>query len=296
MGVKRFHVEHSQSVRVQHPLGGEERKVRKVLVIDRVELALLDELHQMRKLQGDHAVRRQQLFQTRHEVVEVGHVGQDVVADEKICAPILVENICGSVTSEVPHFDGYAPRLGDLRDVGRRLDAEHVEATRGKMLQEIAVIACDLDNAAVGAKAEPPDDLVAVRPRVRDPTVRVRREVRVVVEELFGRHDRLELHEQALPADPHVQRIELLRLVQPIRRHILLAERRQAQIDKRVLETSSAEAAATHRAILSRGALARPGGQVVDNPVLAVHERLIAAGALVVKRGIVGSKPVNVVG
>ena len=40
------------------------------------------------------------------------------------------------------------------RHVGGRLDAEHVEAACGEMLQEIAVVAGDLHDPAAGAEAE----------------------------------------------------------------------------------------------------------------------------------------------
>ena len=50
----------------------------------------------------------------------------------------------------------------DLGDVGCRLDAEHGHAERQKVLQQIAVVAGELDDQAVGAKPEARRDHLAV--------------------------------------------------------------------------------------------------------------------------------------
>jgi hypothetical protein len=56
VGGELFDIEDSQTVCLKDPLGREQHELRKVLVINGVELALLDELQQVRKLHGDHAV------------------------------------------------------------------------------------------------------------------------------------------------------------------------------------------------------------------------------------------------
>ena len=72
--------------------------------------------------------------------------------------------------------------------------------------------------------------------RVGDPGVRVRREVRVLREDLLRGDELLELHQQAALADPHVQRIERLHRARPLGRHIALAQRRHAEVDERVAQ------------------------------------------------------------
>ena len=76
-----------------------------------------------------------------------------------------------------------------------------------------------------------------------DPAGRERREVRVLGEDLLRRDVLLELDEQAAVADPHMERIERLHLVQPLGRDEALAERRGAEVDEGVLEERAAEAA-----------------------------------------------------
>ena len=60
-----------------------------------------------------------------------------------------------------------------LSDVGRRLDAEHGHSERQKVLEEIAVVARQLDHQAVRPELEPTLDHLAVRLGVRDPGGRI---------------------------------------------------------------------------------------------------------------------------
>ena len=61
-------------------LHDEERQITEVLVIDRVELVLLHQLHQVRKLHGDDATRFEQDLHPSNEVIDIGHVREDVVS------------------------------------------------------------------------------------------------------------------------------------------------------------------------------------------------------------------------
>src|ERR1700724_536339 len=61
-----------------------QREVRKMLVIDGVELVLVDELLEMRKFERDHALRHQQMRHAGDKVVEVWHLCQHVVADDEV--------------------------------------------------------------------------------------------------------------------------------------------------------------------------------------------------------------------
>src|SRR5207244_7164618 len=113
---------------------------------------------------------------------------------------------------------------------------------RGGVLEEVAVVAPDLDDEAVAGEAEPLGHLVRVAARVLDPARRVRGEVRVIGEDLLRTDVLLELDEEAAVADPDVQGEEGLLLVRPLRRHEALAERLRAEVDERVLERGAAEA------------------------------------------------------
>ena len=78
---------------------------------------------------------------------------------------------------------------------------------------------------------------------MRDPGVAEGGEVGVVAEDLLRSDVRRQLNEQALVADPHVERVEGLALVEVLRRDEALARRRHAEVDERVGELGRAEAA-----------------------------------------------------
>ena len=97
--------------------------------------------------------------QARHagdEVVEVGHLGQHVVADDEIgrAGPRRRSALGERDAEELdPGRDALGER--DLGHVGGRLDAEHGHAERQEVLQQIAVVAGQLDDQAVRPEPEP---------------------------------------------------------------------------------------------------------------------------------------------
>jgi hypothetical protein len=90
-----------------------------------------------------------------------------------------------------------ALRPRDLRHVRGRLHARHRDARLHKPLQQVAVVAGDLNDVAVRADALLRHHLLRVALRVRDPGVRVGGEIGVVREDIARRHVFLELDEQA---------------------------------------------------------------------------------------------------
>ncbi len=123
-------------------------------MIDGVELVVLDELHQVRELHRDRAVRRQQLFHSGHEVVEIGDVSQDVVADQEIGGPAPASEVHGDGSAEELDVRGDATGFGNLRHVGGRLDSQYVEAASHKVLEQVSVVRRNFHNPAVLAQAE----------------------------------------------------------------------------------------------------------------------------------------------
>src|SRR3954470_7075196 len=83
-----------------------------------------------------------------------------------------------------------------LGDVASRLDAEHADAARDEVLEQVAVVARRLDDEVLRAEPEVLDHRVRVVTRVLDPAVRVRGEVGVLREDRLGRDELGELHEQ----------------------------------------------------------------------------------------------------
>ena len=130
-----------------------------------------------------------------------------------------------------------------LGDVGRGLDAERRDAQLDDVLQQVAVVAGELDHEAVGVEAEAVDGGRHRVAGVRDPGVRVRREVGVLGEDLLGGDELLELDEQAALADAGVERIERLHRAEAVGGHVGLAQGRHAEVDERVAQVGAAESA-----------------------------------------------------
>jgi hypothetical protein len=64
---------------------------------------------------------------------------------------------------------------------------------------------------------------------------------------MLDRHVVLELYQQALPANPGMQRVKRLHLVERVRREDALAQRGHAEVAEGVLEGRAAEAARRRR-------------------------------------------------
>ena len=138
---------------------------------------------------------------------------------------------------------GTPSRTRRLGDVGRRLDPQHRHPTRYEILKEIAVVGSQLDHMTALVDTEPAHHLLDIAPAVLEPTARVRREVRVVREDMTGSLELLELNQQAPRADECPQRIERLHPVLLLRGEIAVRQRRHPQVGKRVFKRRGAEAA-----------------------------------------------------
>jgi hypothetical protein len=93
--------------------------------------------------------------------------------------------------------------------------------------KQVAVVAGDLDDPAVGPETEALDHGVGELTGVLHPGVGEGREVRVLAEDLVGRHVLGQLDQQAAAADPDVERVEGLHLVELGGRQEPLAQRRR---------------------------------------------------------------------
>ncbi len=96
---------------------------------------------------------------------------------------------------------------------------------RHEVLEEVAVVRRELDHEAVRPEIEAVGDHVDVPARMLDPRVGVGREVRVLGEDLVGRHERRQLREPARGADADVERVERLHLLDTFGGQEALAQR-----------------------------------------------------------------------
>ena len=225
MGRQLLHIDQLEIVTRRQPLDGDEREVREMLVIDGVELVLSDQPLEVRELQGDHALRLEQARHPAHEVVEVGHLRQHVVADDEIGALALRHELGRELRSEEIDAGGYALLDRHLGDVGRGLDAQDGNAQRQEVLQQVAVIARQLDDETVGSELQPPRDRLAVGLGVRDPGGRIGGKIGVLTEDVLRAHIFLELNEKALSAHQRMQREVRLHGVELVAREEALAQR-----------------------------------------------------------------------
>ncbi len=154
---------------MRHVPDRQQREIREMLVIDRIELVLLDQVGQMRKFQRDHAFRLQKQLQAAHKVIEVRDLRQNIVTDQEIGLASRADQLGGQCRAEEIHTCRHTFGDGGLGHVDRRFDAEDRDALRQKMLQQIAVIAGDLHHEAVFIQLQPLGDLVAIGFRMADP-------------------------------------------------------------------------------------------------------------------------------
>ena len=124
---------------------------------------------------------RQHRCHAGDEVVEVGDVGEDVVGDQQVGAAALGHEPGGELAAEELDDGLDAPLPGDLGDVGGGLDAERRDAALDEVLEQVAVVAGELDHQAVRAEPEALDrrsPRSRARARPRSPSRRRSRRTR----------------------------------------------------------------------------------------------------------------------
>ena len=211
-----------------------------MLVVDRVVLEMLDERRKVRELERRRSLFREEHLHPRDEVVDVRNLSEDVVAEDQARPPTLLDEPVRELEPE--ELGKRRDAAGDRRlgDVLRRVDPEHRNAVREKVLEQVAVVRCELDDEVVGPERKTLHDHLDVTTGMVDPRVRVRREVRVLGENALRRDELRDLHEPAGGADPCVQRIEDLGLTQAAFGENRLAQRRLAEVDEAQRERASA--------------------------------------------------------
>ncbi len=159
-----------------------------MLVVDLVELVAGDRPLEMRELQRDRAFGLQQPGDAGHEVVDVRHLGQDVVADDQVGRVAIVRERARQLFAEERDAGGHALGLGGRRNIGGGLDAENRDAHCFEMLQQVAVIAAQLDHLCRPVQRQPVAHGRAIVGSMLHPAVRERRKVGIIVEDSVGRY------------------------------------------------------------------------------------------------------------
>src|SRR6185437_941651 len=215
----------------------------------------------MRKLNSDHASRREKDLQSGNEIVNIWNLGEDVVAKQQISALTLGHELARRI-----HAKEFHERRDSLVDrhccyVCCRLDPKNRDFRGNKVLQKIAVIAGDFYRQTALIEAKPCDHLFAITLRMGNPAVRVRRKICVVAEDILGAHVLFDLGEEALSAHANVQRIKGLHLIELLPGQIALAQRRHAEIYESLSQWLSAKKAARRaRRLINRNFIVRNFG------------------------------------
>src|SRR4029434_9892129 len=186
-----------------------QRKIRKVLVIDRIELVLAHEIEQMRELHRDHSLRLEQELQAPNEIVELRHMSQHVVPDQEVGALALRLELGGEGSPKELHDGGYALLLRGARAVLGRFDPQHGNVLPLEILEQVTIVAGDLKSQALAPEGKAGHHVIRVGARMIEPGVGVGRKVRIIVAEYRLRtFEFLKLYEEARRADVGPQRIE----------------------------------------------------------------------------------------
>ncbi len=215
-----------------------------MLVIDRVELVPLDQPQQVRQLDGDDARGREQLLDAGDEVVQRREPapGRCWRRSDPPCARLASRRAHCSPKNATSRRHPAA--AGRRSDVGGRLDAEHRDTDRRRSTGADSRRCCRARRR--GCRPSRPNRrcaMAAYRLACSTQRVGVGREVRVVREHLLRADERLELDEEAAPADPGVQGIDGFRLVAGGGADVALAEGSRPEVDERMAQRFGAEAA-----------------------------------------------------
>jgi len=127
-----------------------------MFVINRVELIALDQLQQMRKLEGKCALGFQQARQTSSKVVEVGHMRKYIVGYQQIGLSPLRNKLLGQTGPHESNQGRDVPSLRRACDVCRRLYSKNRDANRFKILEQVSVIARRFDYDTISVKRKTP--------------------------------------------------------------------------------------------------------------------------------------------
>ena len=171
-------------------------------MVDRVELGALHQREQVLHLDRHPAVVRDERAQALGEPDDVRDVGVDVVQRDELRRPVLGADLGARLGREERRERRDALLPGRLADVHRRLDPQAPDTARDDVLQQVAVVARDLDDERLGPQPEPLHRAVDEPPRVLHPAGGERREVGVLGERLLGRDQRRQLGQQAASRTP----------------------------------------------------------------------------------------------
>ena len=168
------------------------------------------------------------------ESVRIGNVCEDVVGVDDVGKLAFGGESLGKLLVEELNQGRDALSLDrELRNVGRRLDAENRDAALLVELQQISIIARDLDHETFRPEAAATDQRPDQRARVLDHRIGKRGGIGIVAEQALGRDRFADLHQSALRTEIELEREAILRFVQLLRGQQRIGERHPSEVEDR---------------------------------------------------------------
>src|SRR5579862_6485658 len=119
LDIKYSHAFHAEKI-----LKRNDREIGQVFMIDCVELAFVQQIHQVGNFENCHTFRLEQYVEPREKIPEMSNVGENIVANHHGSAA-MAGSKCSSAsfTEEIVHrLQSLA--IGDCCDVGSRLNSQ----------------------------------------------------------------------------------------------------------------------------------------------------------------------------
>src|SRR3981189_388442 len=136
-----------------------------MLVVDRVELIAFDQAGQVGELQRDRSVPGEHQTDATDKVVQIGYLGQDVVANDQIGPSAVFRELPGGIDAKELDDGRHSLLFGNSTDIRRRLDAQHGHAAGDEVLEQIPVITGQLDDEAALVEPQSLDGSIDVLTR-----------------------------------------------------------------------------------------------------------------------------------
>ena len=185
-------------------------------MIDGVELVLGDQAQQMRELEGDDALGLEQSVKPATKSLMSGTCASTLLPAIRSASPRSRRERSRQRRAEELDDASMPLRAARLGDVARRARRPAPGRPPPEVLQQVAVVAGNLDDQRLRRKVETGRHGRGIGLGMLEPGFRIAREVGVVLVEVRRRLDMRELNQPAGLADHRDQRVEAL----PALRHV----------------------------------------------------------------------------
>ena len=154
MDVDLLHIEDLHAETREKRDEGPHRKIREMLVIDRVVFEFVDEVLKVRRLENEDAVLAKELFQSTDEGVKVVDVREDIRGGDYRRAPFRGHDLLHGLVIEKVADGVDAVALRQHHDRRRGIDSLDADAALAEGVEEDADVASDVDHQIVRAETE----------------------------------------------------------------------------------------------------------------------------------------------